>query len=171
MTAAPEMDSRRTSSRRAPLDVESLYRATRDDVYAYVTSMVGVGAAADDVTSAVFERAFRRRARFDPRRGEPRAWIFTIARNTALDELRRRERHADPHADPPVAAEDPGRELHLQVRDALAALDPRQRELIVLKFHAGLTQAEIGAVLGISPTAAGTRLHRALATLRRICDV
>ena len=71
---------------------EALYRASRDDVYAYVASLLRDRAAAEDVTALAFERAFRRRKRWDARRGSERAWLFGIARNAALDELRRRRR-------------------------------------------------------------------------------
>jgi RNA polymerase sigma factor (sigma-70 family) len=53
------------------------------------------------------------------------------------------------------------------VREALAALAPRERELIALKFHAGLTNAELASVLGVSESNAGTMLHRAVQKLRR----
>ena len=56
------------------------------------------------------------------------------------------------------------------VRTALAGLPPRDRELIALKFHAGLDNAEIAAVLGVSASNAGTRLHRALTKLREMLD-
>ena len=55
------------------------------------------------------------------------------------------------------------------VRAALAGLEARDRELIALRFHAGLSTAEIAAVLRISPTNASTRLHRALTRLREAC--
>ena len=51
----------------------------------------------------------------------------------------------------------------------MANLDPRERELIALKFHAGLSNAEIADVLGVSASNAGTRVHRALARLREAC--
>ena len=53
------------------------------------------------------------------------------------------------------------------VREALAALAPRERELIALKFHAGLSNAELASVLGVSESNAGTMLHRAVQKLRR----
>ena len=56
------------------------------------------------------------------------------------------------------------------MRAALAALDGPDREVIALRFHGGLSQAELAAVLGISETAAATRVHRAVARLRRACD-
>ena len=66
-------------------------------------------AAAEDVTALAFERAYRRRRTFDRRRGEERAWLFGIARNAALDELRRRKRLAALVADPEDASQEAGR--------------------------------------------------------------
>ena len=55
------------------------------------------------------------------------------------------------------------------MRAALATFEPRDRELIALKFHAGLNNAEIADVLGVSASNAGTRVHRALTRLREAC--
>ena len=68
---------------------DRIYRENRDDVYAYVAGLLRDRSAAEDVTAAAFERAYRKRSRFNSRRGSPRAWLFGIARNAALDELRR----------------------------------------------------------------------------------
>jgi RNA polymerase sigma factor (sigma-70 family) len=76
----------------ADLAFERLYRANRDDLYAYVAGLLRDRSAAEEVTATVFERAFRKRRHFDPLRGSSRAWPFGIARNAALDELRRRRR-------------------------------------------------------------------------------
>ena len=160
----------------ADLAFDHLYRSSRDDVYAYVASLLRDGPAAEEVTATAFERAYRKRSRFDPRRGEPRAWLFGIARNAALDELRRRGRQAELTAEPADLAAAPAHESaaeserRLAVSAALGALEPRQRELIALKFFAGLTNAEIAAVLGLSESNAGTRLHRAVTKLREACD-
>ena len=54
-------------------------------------------------------------------------------------------------------------------REALAELEPRERDLIALKFHGGLTNAEIGRVLGKSETNVGTLLHRTVTKLRKAC--
>jgi RNA polymerase sigma-70 factor (ECF subfamily) len=153
---------------------EALYRASADAVYAYASSLLRDRSAAEEVTATAFERAFRKQRSFNPRRGTQRAWLFGIARNAALDELRRRKRiaalaeePADDDAAPEGEAE--AAERRATVRAALAALDPRDRELIALKFHAGLSNAEIAKVLGISPSNAGTRVHRALTRLREAC--
>ena len=162
--------------READLAFDRLYRCSRDDVYAYVASMVGDRAAAEDVTASAFERAYRKRARFDPSRGEQRAWLFGIARNAALDELRRRGRQANLAADPEDLAAAPAHESaeqserRLAVTAALAELHARERELIALKFFAGLANAEIATVVGVSESNAGTKLHRAVTKLREACD-
>jgi RNA polymerase sigma-70 factor (ECF subfamily) len=159
----------------AALAFEELYRSSRDDLYAYVAGMLRDRAAAEDVTAAAFERAYRKRRRFDPRRGSPRAWLFAIARNAALDELRRRRRQATLVAEPEDALAEPvggvaeRSERRATVARALGELEPGERELVALKFFAGLTNPEIARVLGISESNAGTRLHRVISKLREAC--
>lgn len=155
---------------------DRLYRSSRDDVYAYVASLLRDSAAAEEVTAAAFERAYRKRRRFDPERGEPRAWLFGIARNAALDELRRRGRQAELTAEPEdlhARVLDEGAdhsERRLAVSAALERLESGERELIALKYFAGLENREIARVLGIGESNAGTRLHRAMTKLREACD-
>ncbi|MTD45776.1 sigma-70 family RNA polymerase sigma factor [Conexibacter sp. W3-3-2] len=159
---------------------DALYRQTVDDVYAYVVSLLRDRSASEDVTAAVYERAYRRRSSYRPDRGSERAWLFGIARNAALDELRRRSRTAalvvEPD-DPDAAAafdaaheETEAADRRATVRAAVARLEARDRELIALKFHAGLTNVEIAGVLGISEANAGTRIHRAVTKLREACS-
>ena len=155
---------------------ERLYRQCRDDVYAYVAGMLRDRSAAEDVTALAFERAYRKRSGFDPKRGSRRAWLFGIARNAALDELRRRKHTAELSAEP-VDAEAATTEQQTEtalrratLRRAMATLEPRERELVALKFFAGLQNAEIAAVIGVSESNAGTRLHRTIEKLRRACD-
>jgi RNA polymerase sigma-70 factor (ECF subfamily) len=168
--------SRTASPARPALDFEALYRAARDDVYAYVATLLRDRAAAEDVTALAFERAYRKRGSFDERKGVARAWLFGIARNAALDELRRRNRHASLQAepaDPTAPAPEDAVEAAFRrtaLRAAMASLPARDREVVALKFHAGLDNAEIAAVLGVSPTNAGTLLHRAMTKLREAID-
>jgi RNA polymerase sigma factor (sigma-70 family) len=162
--------------READLAFDRLYRSSRDDVYAYVASLLRDNMAAEEVTAAAFERAYRKRNRFDPQRGEPRAWLFGIARNAALDELRQRSRQAELTAEPAdlaaVGAAEGAEhsERRLAVSAALEQLQPVERELIALKFFAGLENREIAQVLDVSESNAGTKLHRAMTKLREACD-
>ncbi len=155
---------------------EALYRSARDDVYAYVATLLRDPAAAEDITALAFERAYRRRRTFDRRRGEERAWLFGIARNAALDELRRRRRLASLVVDPEDPAADvaeEGAEVALRrtaVRAALAGLSGREREIVALKFHAGLSNGELARVLGVSESNAGTLVYRVMEKLRKACN-
>jgi RNA polymerase sigma factor (sigma-70 family) len=159
----------------AQTDFEALYRSSRDDVYAYVASLLGDRGAAEDVSATAFERAWRKRRSFSARRGSPRAWLFGIARNAALDELRRRGRQASLIGEPVDFDVEPLEETadraarRVVVRAALAELEPRERDLIALKFHGGLTNSEIASVLDKSETNVGTLLHRTVTKLRKAC--
>jgi RNA polymerase sigma-70 factor (ECF subfamily) len=153
------------------IDFESLYRTSRDDVYAYVAGMLRDRTTAEEVTATAFERALTRRSSYRAGRGSPRAWLFGIARNAAYDELRRRGR-VEPRAEPEARAQpDTESTADVAVRRvalamALERLSREERELVALKFEAGLANRDIGTVLGISESNAGTRLSRAVAKLR-----
>jgi RNA polymerase sigma-70 factor, ECF subfamily len=166
---------------------DALFRECAADVHAYAISLLGERAAAEDVTALAFERLYRARGRLDRRRGTPRAWLFAIARNAALDELRRRGRRPEYELDSERvsgldasgAFEASGQgdagealeraERRATVRAALASLPLREREIVLLKFHGQLSNAELARALGISESNAGTRVHRALTRLRACC--
>jgi RNA polymerase sigma factor (sigma-70 family) len=152
---------------------EALYRESRDDVYAYVAGLLRDRSAAEEVTSQAFERAWRKRRQIDKRRGTPRAWLFGIARNAALDELRRRGRVADsePEATPTPAANPAEVAVdRVVLQQALDSLNGRDRELVALKFFGGLSNVEIATVIRTSETNASTQLHRVIEKLRRSID-
>jgi RNA polymerase sigma factor (sigma-70 family) len=161
----------------ARIAFEALYRSSRDDIYAYLVGLLRDRSAAEEVTAQAFERAWRRRRQRDRTRGSARAWLFGIARNAGLDELRRRSR-SSPMPEVEVAdagrpaAGDPARAAidRTIMHQALEVLSGRERELVALKYFAGLTNSEIGAVIGTSETNAGTRLHRVIEKLRRSLD-
>jgi RNA polymerase sigma factor (sigma-70 family) len=152
-----------------------LYERTFPRVYAYVASLLRDRSAAEDVTAQAFERAYRKRRSYRPARGSMDAWLFGIARNAALDELRKRKRHAALEVDPEdtgsPAPEDQA-ELAVRreaVRAALQSLDGQERDLIALKFAGGLSNGEIARVLRMSESNVGTRLHRTITKLREAC--
>src|SRR4051812_38513858 len=161
---------------RTQQDFEELYRNSFPRVYAYVASLLRDRAAAEDVTALAFERAYRKRGRFSERRGSSQTGGFGVGRNAALDELRKLKRRARLDGEPtdvwaPGPAEEAERSFQREeVRSALAALDPRDRDLVALKFTGGLSNGEIARVLGMSETNVGSRLHRAVEKLRKACQ-
>jgi RNA polymerase sigma factor (sigma-70 family) len=98
-----------------------------------------------------------------------RAWLFTIARNKALDEHRARVRRPVP-----VAEAEPGSALAVAVADegdeelwaAVRALPPKQRAAVVLRFVNDFSHREVARVLDCSEEAARRSLHEGLAKLR-----
>jgi len=178
VSSSDELSQPQGSPRRGALDAvafDALFSECAADVHAYAISLLGDRSAAEDVTAVAFERLFRSRTRLDVDRGTPRAWLFSIARNAALDELRRRRRRPQLALNEGLADESTTGDVleHLArratVRDALATLPLRERELVLLKFHGQLTNSELARALGISESNAGTRLHRALTRLRESC--
>jgi RNA polymerase sigma factor (sigma-70 family) len=122
-------------------------------------------ADADDAWSETFLSALRAYPRLRPDSDE-RAWLVTIAHRRALDQLRAAGRRAVPTGElPDVATDDPpGPDEEL--RAALGALSPAQREAVVLHHLGGLPHHEIAAALGITPAAARRRAADGIAALR-----
>jgi RNA polymerase sigma-70 factor, ECF subfamily len=135
-------------------------------VYAYVAYRIGDGPDAEDVTSETFERAIRYRDGFDPRKGEPISWLIGIARRCIADAALRNERPVATVPESVVAGHEEQSLRNLEMRAAVARLDPRDRELIALRFGADLTAKRIGEVLGLRTNTVEVSLHRALARLR-----
>jgi len=138
-------------------------------VYAYVAYRIGDGPDAEDVTSAVFERALRYQESYDRRKGSPLAWLVGIARREIDSALAARlPIHGDEAPVEPAApgdlAEDSVRRLSIAA--AVEQLDPRDRELIALRYGADLTARQIGELLDMQTNAVEVALHRALARLR-----
>src|SRR5947207_7854889 len=104
---------------------EALYRRTFPRVYGYVASLLRDSSAAEEVTAQAFERAYRRRRTFRPGRGSADAWLFGIARNAALDELRRLKRHAALDVEPAAEEQAEAPLLRATVSQAMAELEPR----------------------------------------------
>src|SRR2546423_1180112 len=141
-----------------------------DDVYAYLVYLTGDRATAEDLAAETFEKALRSWKQFDPRRASAKTWLCQIARSRALDHFRaeaRRRRREDLYAvrEPVEREEVFGRELSPWLERALAALSAGEREVIALRILLGLDGEAAARLLGISPTACSTRLHRALGKL------
>jgi len=139
-------------------------------VYAYVAYRIGDGPDADDVTSETFERALRYRSSFDPRRGDPAAWLIGIARRCIADAAL----HGDTPTDELPERAGEGHEedalLRLDLRGAVSRLDERDRELLALRYGADLTARQIAELLDLKTNAVEVALHRALDRLRRQLD-
>lgn len=153
-----------------------LYDRYHAPVFRYLAARVRDRAEAEDMAAEVFVEVAQRIGRF--RGGGPDfvSWLFTIARNDVRDRLRRaRRRVVEPVEEPPPAGEveDPVDSVALRleadrVRGALEALTDDQRQVLLLKFAGGLSNAEVASVLGKPVGAVKSLQHRALAAMRRL---
>lgn len=144
--------------------------AELDAVHAYLLFLTGDRDAAEDLTGATFERAFRRWRRFDPARGTARAWLCGIGRNLALDHFRsesRRRRRETNYAQGVATTADPVWPDDT-VASALKELSPAEREVVALRVVLDFDGPTAARVLGISATACSTRLNRALKRLEEL---
>ena len=159
----------------APADFADAFREHFAPVYRFIARRVGTGLA-EDLAAEAFATAYRRRASYDPVRGSVRSWLFGIAANVLRGHWRDEQelleldarltsdgtRSFDTDADSRVAAA----ALMPRIAGALAALNPEQRDVLLLHAWADLSHEEIAAALGIANGTARSRLSRARAALR-----
>jgi RNA polymerase sigma factor (sigma-70 family) len=146
---------------RSSPDEDELLQVYRDNVravYAFFTFSVS-HENAEDLTATTFERVVRAWSRYDPEHSQPRTWIMAIARNLLADHFRRQSYRGaiSLEGHPALAAslassDDPAAScMSLDVvRDWLGRLEPREREVLALRFAADLPAAEIARHLGLS---------------------
>jgi RNA polymerase sigma-70 factor (ECF subfamily) len=137
-------------------------------LHAFLVRVTGSRDDADDLLQDAWIRVARGAPTFDPRR-RARPWLYGIAANLARDLQRRRgvrlraahELRSDPP--PPVV-----RPLdRIDLRERLARLPERLREVLVLRFYGDLDEAEMAEALGIPKGTVKSRLHGAIRELRR----
>lgn len=155
-----------------------LYQRYADRLYWYATARTGSETVADDVVSESMLAALENLERWKPERGTFAAWLFVIAQRKVVDQQRAYQRirrlvtriqHLrEPQTEPDTLEHLLEQERASEVQEALMRMPANDREIIALRFAAGLSGEEIAAVLGISHVAARKRLSRAqqrLATL------
>jgi len=157
------------------VDWEAAYREEMPRVFNYFRYRGLDRAAAEDLTSATFEKAWRARDRYRRERAAVSTWLLAIARNVAIDHFRRArpevplaEDGARDEETPETAALRAGQSLRLT--ELLRALPERERELLALKYGADATNRAIATLTGLSESNVGTILHRTVVSLRSRWD-
>ena len=145
-----------------------LYLRYADNVYGYVCSIVRDEHEAEDITQHIFAKLLTSLERYEPRVVPFSAWVLRVAHNAAIDHMRSRRPvpHEEVHS--PDAADDAAgaRERFADLRLALDALPPEQRDVLVLRFFVGLSPGEIAERLGRSEDAVHGLQHRGRRRLR-----
>jgi RNA polymerase sigma-70 factor (ECF subfamily) len=153
-------------------DWDLVYAENLPRVYNFFRYRFGPTADAEDLTARTFEKAWRARHRYRRDVAAFATWLLTIARNVAADHLRARRMHVPLDDALAVPALGTPEDEVLRTSDAahlstlLQALPDRERELLAMKYGAGLTNRAIAAATGLSESNVGTILHRAVQTLR-----
>ncbi len=164
---------------------QELFRKFSPRLLKYVRRLVGNDARAEEVTQDVFVQVFRFRHRYRPE-SRLATWLFTIATNLCLNDLRRPERQlrvdlwadhgardrrdgpalTDPDAVPAEEAA-AARELARALEAAIAALPPKQRAAILLSRMDGLGHQDVAAALGCTEGAVKALVFRATQALKQ----
>ena len=159
-----------------PAAFGAIYEHYVDRIYSYIYHRVGNAHDAEELTSHTFFRAFAHLDDYQDKGSTLSAWLYSIAHNlvanwyrdskrrqmVALDEL---VIQSDPKLHPEQVATDSD-EARL-LNELVATLDSTRQELLYLKFHEGLSNAEVGRVMGRTEGAIKSLYHRTLLQLRR----
>lgn len=155
--------------------VAALYERFYLSVFRYLYYRVGDRQTAEDLTSETFERMLRFLGGFNPPSTSFQAWLFQIARNLSVDHYRKISER--PHLEleenliPTNEQPDSNAERILTsegLRQALTQLNEDQREVIVMRFIAGMPIADVAEALNKSEDAIKGLQRRALSTLRQL---
>jgi len=155
----------------------SLHRLTGDRLHRIALGILGDWEAAEDVVADTFAQVWKRSETYNAERGQVLAWLSTIARNRAVDRLRRGALDASSLDDLTSALHPPdgdgtpsqaaaGREHASKLRRAVRDLPSIQRRAIELAFFEGLSHAEVASTLGKPLGTVKTRIRAGLAAIR-----
>lgn len=150
---------------------DDVYTRHHVDVFRYALVLTHDRDEAEEVAAETFMRAWRAWRTGKEPNGPPLPWLLVIARNIALDRWRRLGRMASRPQQQAVAAGHAEVESLLWLQTLVEVLPPRQREVIVLRYHRDLTDATIGQVMGLSESGVRSLVARAIATLRKHPEV
>ena len=151
-----------------PHDLESAYQEHHSMVFRTAYRVTGNSSDAEDVLQTVFLRLMKRDAGAAALE-QPEGYLRRAAVNASIDLLRDRQRTGQAVLESlpasPVCTE--LRELRDALRGAISKLDPRQAEMVALRFFEGYSNKEIAQMFGISQILVAVTLHRAKGKLQK----
>jgi RNA polymerase sigma-70 factor (ECF subfamily) len=154
------------------VDYEAVYQEELPRVYNFFRYRVGDDQVAEDLTAETFEKAWRNRDKYRHDLASFSTWLFTLARRIGTDYFRTHR----PTVPLDIAALVPDPQILEDVAQQradfrrlsllLSRLAERERELVALKYGAGLTNRAITRITGLSESNVSTILHRVTQQLR-----
>lgn len=148
-----------------PAALAYLYLRFADNVYGFTRSIVADDHEAEDIVQQVFARMITAIRTYESRGVPFSAWLLRIARNMAIDHLRRQRAVPCEHTELDGDVREADTSLALALRDSLAELPDGQREVVVLRHVAGWSHAEIAARLERTEHSVHALHHRGRRTL------
>ena len=156
--------------------LRAMQREHGDALFAHALRLTGGDRQrAEDLVQETLLRAWRHPESLDPQRGSVRAWLFTTARNLAIDAWRRRSARVgevitDTLPEPPAVDETDRAVEAWTVAEALAKISLPHREVLVECFYQGRSVAEAANRLGVPAGTVKSRTHYALRSLRLVLE-
>lgn len=153
-------------------DFEALYHEELPKIYNFFRFRVGDGPLAEDLTATTFEKAWRKRKKYRHDLAAFSTWLHSIARNVAIDHYRKKRPEISIESAGPLTANETPEELTLRQSDferlslLLDQLEERDRELVALRYGAGLTNRAIAGLTDLTESNVGVILHRTIKKLR-----
>lgn len=154
-----------------------IYEILLDPIYKYLYWNLGSREDAEDLTEEVFLRCLVHIEAFNPKRGPFKAWAFRIAHNAMTDyhrsRVRRRQEELREELEDgtvPTVERLEEEEKAAAIRAALQELTPVQRQVVVMKYFAEMSNAEVAKALGRSEGAVNAIQHRALRRMGRVLE-
>ncbi|MBF6328947.1 sigma-70 family RNA polymerase sigma factor [Nocardia transvalensis] len=150
--------------------LRALYDEHATALWRYTYSLVGDSGRAEDIVQETLLRAWQRLHVLDQTTASARAWLFTVARNLAVDEHRSARRRREYRTDKPPEQPTPDQADRAVdgwlIADALARLSTDHREVIVRAYYRGLSTQQIATELAIPEGTVKSRMHYGMRALR-----
>jgi RNA polymerase sigma-70 factor (ECF subfamily) len=154
---------------------ERLYAATRAKLYGVLLRILGRPALAEEVMQETYLKVWKMAAQFDPAIASPITWMVAMARNRAIDIVRKRgdvsideepeALEVAAEAPPPLARREMNEELR-RLLTCLGKLDPEKQRIVLLAYYSGWSRDQLAAKLDIPVNTIKTWLRRSLLEIR-----
>lgn len=155
-----------------------LYHLYIKEIYGFVFRRVGHRETAEDLVSDIFHKMLAHLPNYNPNKAGFRTWLYRIANTMLIDHYRvhhnpnrpglvhlDEEREED--AAEPALDHGPQKEISLAVRQSVATLPPRDRQIVEMRYFEGFSNQEIAEILDLSANHVGVLLYRSLQQLKQ----